>query len=222
MSRPFSRADILRPRRTIWYNLLQVKRIVETLLVIVTAPVWVPLSVVVALSIALDMGRPVIFTQVRAGKGGHPFTLLKFRTMRSGDGSDVERTTRLGRFLRATSLDELPQLLHVLSGKMSLVGPRPLPVAYLPRYSAFQARRHEVRPGITGWAQVNGRNAITWERKFELDVWYVDHRSPWLDVKILWMTVFRTAACSGVNASATETMSEFMPAPSESKRTFQK
>lgn len=222
MSRPFSRADILRPRRTIWYNLLQVKRIVETLLVIVTAPVWVPLSVVVALSIALDMGRPVIFTQVRAGKGGRPFTLLKFRTMRSGDGSDAERTTRLGRFLRATSLDELPQLLHVLSGKMSLVGPRPLPVAYLPRYSDFQARRHEVRPGITGWAQVNGRNAITWERKFELDVWYVDHRSPWLDLKILWMTVFRTAACSGVNASATETMSEFMPAPSESKRTFQK
>ena len=214
MSRPFSRADILRPRRTIWYNLRQVKRIVETLLVIVTAPVWVPLSVVVALSIALDMGRPVIFTQVRAGKGGRPFTLLKFRTMRSGDGSDAERTTRLGRFLRATSLDELPQLLHVLSGKMSLVGPRPLPVAYLPRYSDFQARRHEVRPGITGWAQVNGRNAIGWDEKFALDVWYVDHRSAALDFKILWRTAFGVLRQTGINSSESETMPEFKGASS--------
>jgi len=129
--------------------------------------------------------------------------------MRAGDGSDMERTTRLGRLLRATSLDELPQLLHVLSGRMALVGPRPLPTAYLPRYSPAQARRHEVRPGLTGWAQVHGRNAITWEEKFAYDVWYVDHRSLALDAKILFLTVVAVFRRAGINASASETMGEF-------------
>lgn len=185
------------------------KRLLDTLLVLLSAPLWIPLALAVALAVACTMGRPVIFRQDRAGKGGRAFRFMKFRTMRAGEGSDAERTTRLGRFLRATSLDELPQLLHVLSGKMSLVGPRPLPVRYLPRYSPEQARRHEVRPGITGWAQINGRNAISWERKFALDVWYVDNRSLALDLKILWRTVFKTAAQADINASATETMDEF-------------
>ncbi len=177
--------------------------------VLITLPLWLPLMFAVALAVRIGMGEPVLFRQARAGKGGKPFTFLKFRTMREGEGTDLERTTRLGAFLRRTSLDELPQLFHVLSGKMSLVGPRPLPVKYLPRYSRAEARRHEVRPGITGWAQVNGRNAISWEEKFKLDIWYVDHRSLALDIKILWLTLFRAAAQRGINCSATETMSEF-------------
>lgn len=185
------------------------KRLFETLLTLLTMPLWLALSLVVALAIACTMGFPVIFRQERAGKGGRPFRFMKFRTMRTGDGSDAERTTRLGRILRATSLDELPQLFHVLSGRMSLVGPRPLPVRYLPRYSPEQARRHEVRPGITGWAQINGRNTISWQQKFAYDVWYVDNRSFVLDLKILWRTVFKTAARADINASATETMEEF-------------
>lgn len=172
-------------------------------------PLWLPLQLAVAALVALTMGFPVLFRQERAGKGGVPFTFLKFRTMLSGDGPDAERITRVGRFLRRTSLDELPQLWHVLSGRMSLVGPRPLPAAYLPRYSAEQSRRHEVRPGITGWAQVNGRNSITWDEKLALDVWYVDHRSILLDAKILCLTVLRTAAQSGIDHSGSETMPEF-------------
>jgi lipopolysaccharide/colanic/teichoic acid biosynthesis glycosyltransferase len=186
-----------------------VKRLLETILVLVTAPLWLPLLAVVAAAVRIAEGAPVMFRQERAGLGGRPFVMMKFRTMRAGDGSDAERMTRFGRFLRSTSLDELPQLLHVLSGKMSLVGPRPLPTAYLPRYSPEQARRHEVRPGITGWAQVNGRNALSWDEKFRLDVWYVDHRSLLLDAKILLMTVFRTASRDGINHSGSETMEEF-------------
>ena len=187
-----------------------VKRFLETLLVLAAAPLWIPLAAVVALAVRAADGRPVLFRQERAGKGGVPFTMLKFRTMRSGEGSDAARLTRLGRFLRATSLDELPQLLHVLSGKMALVGPRPLPTAYLPRYSPEQARRHEVRPGITGWAQVNGRNALSWEEKFRLDVWYVDNRSLFLDAKILFLTVFKTASRDGINHPGSDTMDEFL------------
>lgn len=181
----------------------------ETILVLVAAPLWLPLLAVVAAAVRIAEGSPVVFRQERAGLGGRPFVMMKFRTMRVGDGSDAERMTRFGRFLRSTSLDELPQLLHVLSGRMSLVGPRPLPTAYLPRYSPEQARRHEVRPGITGWAQVNGRNAISWEEKFRLDVWYVDHHSFLLDAKILLMTVFRTASRDGISHSGSETMEEF-------------
>ena len=189
-----------------------VKRVIESLAVIVTAPLWVPIAALVAVAILAFNGSPVLFRQERAGKNGRVFTMLKFRTMRGGDGTDAERLTRLGRFLRATSLDELPQLLHVLSGKMALVGPRPLPSRYLPRYSPEQARRHEVRPGITGWAQVNGRNALSWEEKFRLDVWYVDNRSLLLDLKILFLTVFKTASRDGINHLGSDTMDEFLGA----------
>lgn len=186
------------------------KRCIDIAIVLLAAPVWVPLSLFVAIGVWLTMGRPVLFTQDRAGLGGKPFRLLKFRTMRPGDGSDAERTTRFGRFLRATSLDELPQLLLVLGGKMSIVGPRPLPVRYLPRYSKDQARRHDVLPGITGWAQINGRNAITWQEKFKLDTWYVDHWSIALDLKIMLLTGVRVLRRDGINNSAVETMSEFL------------
>ncbi|MBQ7235345.1 MAG: sugar transferase [Kiritimatiellae bacterium] len=185
------------------------KRFVETALVLATSPAWLALSAAVAAAVALFDGRPVTFTQERAGLGGRVFRMMKFRTMRDGDAPDVERITRLGRILRATSLDELPQLFHVLSGRMSLVGPRPLPARYLPRYSPRQARRHEVRPGITGWAQVNGRNALSWDEKFRLDVWYVDNRSFALDVKILFMTAAKVFRRDGIDSSATETMGEF-------------
>ena len=174
-----------------------------------TSPLWAPVALAVAAAVALAMGRPVLYASERAGRGGAPFRFLKFRTMRGGPGTDAERTTRLGRFLRRTSLDELPQLLHVLSGKMALVGPRPLPTAYLPRYSPEQARRHEVRPGITGWAQVNGRNSIGWDEKLALDVWYVDHRSAALDLRILWRTASGVLRQTGINSSASETMPEF-------------
>ncbi|MGN0854487.1 MAG: sugar transferase [Kiritimatiellia bacterium] len=185
------------------------KRTFDILLTLLAAPLWIPLALLVALAVRATMGAPVLFIQERAGRGGRPFRFRKFRTMRGGSGTDAERTTRLGHFLRQSSLDELPQLLHVLSGRMSLVGPRPLPVAYLPRYSAEQARRHEVRPGITGWAQVNGRNALSWEEKFRLDVWYVDNRTLLLDLRILWRTVFKTARREGVNHAEGETMPEF-------------
>ena len=185
------------------------KRVIESFAVIVAAPLWLPLSALVALAILAIDGGPVFFRQERAGMGGRLFTMLKFRTMRDGAGTDAERLTRFGRFLRATSLDELPQLLHVLSGKMALVGPRPLPARYLPRYSPEQARRHEVRPGITGWAQVNGRNALSWQEKFRLDVWYVDNRSLALDAKILFLTVFKTASRDGINHPGSDTMEEF-------------
>ena len=156
------------------------------------------------------MSRPVFFVQERAGLGGRPFKLIKLRTMRDGTGSDAERLTRLGKWLRATSLDELPELWNVLRGDMSLVGPRPLLMRYLPRYSQEQARRHEVLPGLTGWAQVNGRNALNWERKFEYDVWYVDNQSVWIDIKILWLTAWRVLTRQGISADGEATMSEFM------------
>ena len=158
---------------------------------------------------------PVFFTQMRPGLQGKPFLMVKFRTMtdaRGPDGAllpDADRLTPFGRFLRATSLDELPELWNVLKGDMSLVGPRPLLMEYLPLYSPGQARRHEVRPGITGWAQVNGRNAIGWEDKFTLDVWYVDHRSLWLDIKILWLTVKKVLVREGISADGEATMGRF-------------
>ena len=185
------------------------KRAVDTLVVILAAPVWLPVLALAMVLVRVCDGAPVIFRQDRAGLGGRPFRMMKLRTMRSGEGTDAERMTKLGRFLRAASVDELPQLLHVLSGKMSLVGPRPLPTRYLPRYSPEQARRHEVRPGITGWAQVHGRNLLSWEDKFAYDVWYVDHRSLFLDVKILFLTVATVLGARGIASEKSATMEEF-------------
>ena len=174
-----------------------------------------PLLAFSFISIRLLLGSPVLFSQQRPGLHGKLFTLRKFRTMRSpraGEdllATDAVRLTRLGRFLRSTSLDELPTLWNVLRGDMSLVGPRPLLPEYLPLYTAHQMRRHEVKPGITGWAQVNGRNAISWEEKFELDVWYVDHRSFFLDLKILCMTVWQVVARRHIAADGHATMPPF-------------
>ena len=157
----------------------------------------------------------MFFRQTRPGRHGTPFEMVKFRTMRDAidaDGRplpDAERLTKLGRFLRSSSLDELPELWNVLKGEMSLVGPRPLLMEYLPLYSPEQARRHEVRPGVTGWAQVNGRNAISWDEKFALDVWYVDNRSLWLDLKIIWLTIRKVVRREGISAAGEATMSKF-------------
>jgi lipopolysaccharide/colanic/teichoic acid biosynthesis glycosyltransferase len=186
------------------------KRFLETLMVIALSPIWLPLLATAIVAVRICDGAPAMFRQERAGLHGRPFMMMKLRTMRQGDGTDAERMTRLGRFLRATSLDELPQLFHVLSGKMSLVGPRPLPTRYLPRYSHEQGRRHETRPGITGWAQANGRNALTWDEKFKLDVWYIDNRSLWLDAKILFMTVLKTLRRDGISHPGADTMEEFL------------
>jgi lipopolysaccharide/colanic/teichoic acid biosynthesis glycosyltransferase len=170
-----------------------------------------PLMAIVALSVLARLGRPVFFTQIRPGMGGRPFKLIKFRTMvAEGPGlGDAERLTRFGRFLRSTSLDELPELWNVIKGDMSLVGPRPLLLHYLEHYTPLQMRRHEVRPGITGWAQVNGRNAISWDAKFAMDVWYVDHISLFLDLKILLLTLARIFVRSGISAEGFATMPEF-------------
>ena len=188
------------------------KRLSDLLLVLLTAPLWLPLLALTAGAVGLAMGRPLFFRQVRAGVHGRRFSLIKFRTMRTGEGPDAERLTPFGRVLRRTSLDELPELWHVLRGKMTLVGPRPLPERYLPRYTPEQARRHEVLPGITGWAQVNGRNALSWEDKFRLDVWYVDHHTLWLDLRILWLTAWQVVFGRGVSAAGHATMSEFVGA----------
>jgi len=185
------------------------KRLFDITLVVLAAAVWIPLLLVVALVVRMALGAPVFFVQERPGLQGRPFKLIKFRTMRSGEGTDAERLTRLGRQLRAASLDELPELWNILRGDMSLVGPRPLLMRYLTRYTPEQARRHEVRPGITGWAQVNGRNALSWEQKFAYDVWYVDHRSLRLDLKILGLTVWQVLSRRGVNADGEATMGEF-------------
>ncbi len=185
------------------------KRLLDTLVVILFAPLWLPLLAVAALGVRIAMGSPVLFRQERIGLGDRPFTIFKLRTMRTGEGTDAERLTPFGRFLRKTSLDELPQFFNVLRGDMSLVGPRPLPSAYLPLYSAEQRRRHEVRPGITGWAQVNGRNAITWKHRFELDVWYVDHRSLWLDLRIVLMTIAAVVTHRGISAEGEATVKAF-------------
>ena len=185
------------------------KRIFDIAVTLAAAPIWLPLVLLAALAVLLVEGRPVFFSQMRAGLKGRPFRLVKLRTMKVGGGSDAERLTRFGRFLRATSIDELPELVSVLAGRMSLVGPRPLPVAYLPRYSPEQMRRHDVRPGITGWAQVHGRNETSWEERFARDVWYVDHASLALDVKILLMTVWTVLGARGVSKTGEATMEEF-------------
>jgi lipopolysaccharide/colanic/teichoic acid biosynthesis glycosyltransferase len=191
------------------------KRVVDVVGASAALVVLSPVLAVVALLVRVRMGSPVLFRQQRPGRGGRPFAITKFRTMtdrRDVDGEllpDAERLTALGRWLRRTSLDELPELLDVVRGDMSLVGPRPLLMEYVALYSPEQARRHEVRPGITGWAQVNGRNAVTWEDKFALDVWYVDHRSTRLDVEILARTVRLVFSGQGESAPGHATMAPF-------------
>ena len=192
------------------------KRLFDLALTIPALCLLWPVLLVVGLLVRVRLGSPVFFRQTRPGLGGVPFEIIKFRTMRDAVGADgallpdCDRLTPFGRFLRATSLDELPELINVLRGDMSLVGPRPLLMQYLDRYTPRQARRHEVRPGITGWAQVNGRNAISWEEKFEYDVWYVDNRSVALDLKILWLTVGSVFKADDVCQPGHATMTEFM------------
>lgn len=192
-----------------------IKRVVDVVSSSVALLLLWPLLLLVSLVVWARLGAPVLFRQVRPGLGGKPFTILKFRTMtdaRSSSGAllpDAERLTRFGRWLRSTSLDEVPELLNVWKGDMSLVGPRPLLPGYLARYSPEQARRHDVRPGITGWAQVNGRNALTWEEKFKLDVWYVDHVSVRLDLRILALTLRKILSREGISSPGLATMHEF-------------
>ena len=164
------------------------KRLLDIAFVLFTAGLWLPLLALTALAVWLCDGRPLFFLQRRAGRGGKPFNVYKFKTMATRSDGELAATP-LGRWLRKLSLDEMPQMVNVLKGDMSLVGPRPLPVVYLPRYSPEQARRHEVRPGITGWAQVHGRNGLSWEKKFRYDVEYVDRHSLWMDLKILFLTI---------------------------------
>ena len=185
------------------------KRLVDLALVVPGLMIIAPFMLLLAILVRLNMGPGVLFRQVRPGLHGQPFTILKFRTMRSGLGTDAERLTPFGRWLRSTSLDELPELLNVLRGDMSLVGPRPLLMRYLQLYTKEQARRHEVLPGITGWAQIKGRNALTWEKKFVFDVWYVDNRSLWLDLRILASTLLCVLRREGISAAGEATMGEF-------------
>ena len=191
------------------------KRALDIALACVALVLLSPVLAVVWVLVRLRMGTPVLFRQQRPGRHGRPFEMAKFRTMtdaRDADGNlrpDADRLTALGQWLRRSSIDELPELLNVLAGDMSLVGPRPLLMQYLPLYSPEQARRHEVRPGITGWAQVNGRNAVSWPEKFELDVWYVDHRSTKLDFEIMWKTVSQVMGGHGVSADGHATMEPF-------------
>ncbi|MEG1054223.1 MAG: sugar transferase [Janthinobacterium sp.] len=191
------------------------KRFFDAILAALALLMLAPVMLVTALLVRRCLGSPVLFSQTRPGFKGKPFQVYKFRTMtdaRDSDGNllpDDVRLTPFGLFLRSSSLDELPQLFNVLKGDIALVGPRPLLMAYLPLYSARQARRHDVRPGITGWAQVNGRNAISWEQKFELDVWYVENQSFWLDLKILALTVKKVFVKEGISADGTHTMPRF-------------
>lgn len=192
-----------------------IKRTFDFSLALLALVVLAPVLAVVAWQIRRKLGSPVLFRQVRPGLHGKPFEMIKFRTMRDAIGpdgqplQDGERMTAFGHVLRSASLDELPELWNVIRGDMSLVGPRPLLMEYLPLYSPEQARRHEVRPGVTGWAQVNGRNALSWEDKFRLDVWYVDHRSLCLDLKILLLTVKKVFVREGISAAGEATMPRF-------------
>lgn len=192
-----------------------IKRMLDVIVSLVSLVVLLPVLLLIAAYIASNFGKPVLFKQTRPGLYGRPFQMVKFRSMRDSHDAngnplpDAERLTSFGRKLRASSLDELPELWNVLKGEMSLVGPRPLLMEYLPLYSPDQARRHEVRPGITGWAQINGRNAVSWEARFRLDVWYIDHRSLWLDLKILWLTVRKVMVREGINAQGEATMPRF-------------
>ena len=192
-----------------------IKRFFDIIASAISLFILAPVILFIAFLIQRKLGSPILFYQVRPGKNAKPFQMTKFRTMREDfdqDGrilSDSERIAPFGNFLRNSSLDELPELWNVLKGDMSLVGPRPLLMEYLPLYSTEQARRHNVRPGITGWAQVNGRNAISWEEKFKYDIWYVDNQSFWLDMKIIWMTIKKVIAREGISAEGEATMPSF-------------
>tara|TARA_B110000483_G_scaffold109515_1_gene133468 strand:+ start:198 stop:806 length:609 start_codon:yes stop_codon:yes gene_type:complete len=191
------------------------KKIFDFFLIFLSLPLILPLYLLIILLILVQLNFPILFKQARPGLNGKVFYIYKFRTMtikHDKDGDllpDEFRLTKFGKFLRSTSLDELPSLWNVFKGDMSLVGPRPLLLEYLPLYSTKQARRHEVKPGVTGWAQVNGRNTITWSEKFDLDVWYVDHHSIWLDIKILWLTVKKVITRSDINQDGQATMKKF-------------
>jgi lipopolysaccharide/colanic/teichoic acid biosynthesis glycosyltransferase len=192
-----------------------IKRVLDFLGAALGLIIFSPILVAISLMIFSEMGSPVLFGQTRPGRNAKPFRMIKFRTMRDAIDSngqplpDAERLTKLGRFLRSSSLDELPGLWNVVKGEMSLVGPRPLLMEYLPLYTTEQARRHEVRPGVTGWAQVNGRNAISWSEKFAFDVWYVDNRSLRLDLKIIWLTIRKVIKREGISAEGEATMPKF-------------
>ena len=192
------------------------KRLIDIMLGLMFLIMFAPLMLVLVLIVRKKMGSPVLFCQLRPGLKGKPFYLYKFRTMTEDVDSegklleDQQRITATGRWIRKFSLDELPQLINVLKGELSFVGPRPLLMAYLDRYTDEQAKRHDVKPGITGWAQVNGRNAVSWEEKFALDVWYVDNRSMVLDLKILWLTLIKVLQAEGVSGEGSATMPEFM------------
>ena len=194
------------------------KRVVEWIAAVVLLLLMSPLLVCVGVIVRFKIGSPIFFRQSRPGKDGRPFTIWKFRTMRDGTGTDAERLTTFGRWLRSTSLDELPELINVVRGEMSLVGPRPLLMEYLPRYTPEQMRRHAILPGITGWAQVNGRNAVGWEERFKLDVWYVDHISFWLDVKVLLMTIKTAIKREGIAYPSEATMPKFQGEPADGAR----
>ena len=193
-----------------------IKRLFDLAVVVPSVIILSPLFVLIGFLAHLKIGSPVFFRQVRPGLYGKPFTIYKFRTMinkvdkEANILPDKDRLTSLGVFLRKTSIDELPELFNVIRGDMSIVGPRPLLMQYLNRYTIKQARRHEVRPGITGWAQVNGRNVISWDNKFKLDVWYIDNRSLWLDMKIIFMTIVKTLKRDGISQHGQATMEEFL------------
>jgi len=191
------------------------KRLIDLILAIIGFIIFFPFFLIIIISLFFFNRGKVFFTQKRPGKGGKSFYVVKFKTMndlRDSNGQllpDHQRITVVGRFIRTTSLDEIPQLINVIKGDMALIGPRPLLVEYLPLYNQTQARRHEVRPGITGWAQINGRNAISWEQKFDFDVWYVDHISFGLDIRILWLTFVKVFKREGINAGSNATMGMF-------------
>lgn len=191
------------------------KRLFDLILAMLGLIILSPVLLTIAILVRVKLGQPVLFRQQRPGYRGAPFFVNKFRTMNEAHDSqgnllpDAERLTKLGRFLRAASLDELPEMVNILKGEMSWVGPRPLLMKYLELYTSEQARRHEVLPGITGWAQINGRNTLTWEEKFDLDVWYVDHWSFWLDIKIIWLTFWKVLKREGINQPGWATAEEF-------------
>ena len=191
-----------------------IKTLFDKTLALLLITLFVPLYIIISIAILIKMGRPILFKQKRPGLDDKVFSIYKFRTMNNNHHlTDGERIVGIGKFIRSTSLDELPQLFNVLKGEMSFVGPRPLLVEYLELYSDKHKKRHDVKPGITGWAQVNGRNAISWEQKFEYDVWYVENQSFWLDMKILWMTFLKVVKRSDISSNTSATMEKFEGIP---------